>query len=179
MRRSRQLGWLGLVVAVAGCTPNDGSVPRHWLEGSVGEVMDLGFDVVRVLTTDTDVAVSFVRVHPLGSDADAGVGMAAANEDTVFKLAVKLWGDALPTKQHVDLTEQDKAGLQRATCSRDVLNDPRRDFPKLMHGFLQLDQAVAPGAAVHGLFYVTFEDGIEVASGRTVFSTSFDAKVAQ
>lgn len=169
-----------LLLALGACGANDGKTAKYRLEGSVSQVMDLGYDEVRVQPSEEDIAVSFVRVRKLGSTIeDAGSEMAGVSEDYPFKVTVKLWGEPPFGGVRVNLAEVDLNDEQRGKFSRNVLNDPRRDFPRAVRSTLYLDRApTTPGAKIHGDFNVTFENGIEAASGRTVFGT-FDAKVVQ
>jgi hypothetical protein len=171
------------VVGLCGaCGPPPGKPkpPTYRLEGSVGQIMDMGYDEVRILTTEDDLALLFVRKHELRTSLPDG-GMldptsARASEDYPFKIAFALLGSAPPANARVDLAERDPKGNQRGTCTRNVVNDPRTSFPTLLRGTLFLARAPTPGATVRGDFNVTFENGTEPASGRTVF-TSFTAKV--
>jgi hypothetical protein len=163
------------LLALAACGPQDPKVPRHRLEGSLGQVLDLGYDEVRVQLAPEDVSVLFVRVRASDGTADAG---ASTSEDYPFKVAVDLLGAPPFGAVRVDLAEQDEAGVQRGVFSRNVLGDPRREFPAAVRSTLYFDRVPVEGGVVKGDFHVTFEDGIEAASGRTVFG-SFDAKVVQ
>jgi hypothetical protein len=141
--------------------------------------MDLGYDEVRVQLAPQDVSVLFVRVRVSDATADAGVG---TSEDYPFKVAVKLLGAPFGAVR-VDLAEvvqagAGDAGVQRGVFSRNVLGDPRREFPAAVRSTLYFDRVPVEDGVVKGDFHVTFEDGIEAASGRTVFG-SFDAKVVQ
>lgn len=177
--------------AAVACSPPPGQVvpPRFQLEGSLTQLMALGYDECRLrldydpnnpLPTDT-LGIEFVRVRPLsaGTTDDGGTPMMmGASEDMVLKIGYALAGDAPPANQRLDLTFLDQNGISRTTLSRNVLNDPRRTFPPLRVGSLFLDRAPDRVAMniVNGEFNLTFENGIEVASGRTVFGR-FAAKV--
>lgn len=177
------------VGAVACSPPGQAAPPRFQLEGSLTQLMTFGYDECRLRLdydpnnpqpTDT-LGLEFVRVRPLGagSNDDGGMAMmAGASEDMVLKIGYALAGDAPPANQRLDLTFLDQNGLSRTTLSRNVLNDPRRTFPPLRVGSLFLDRAPDRVAmnTVNGEFNLTFENGIEVASGRTVFGR-FSAKV--
>lgn len=177
----RHLLWL--VPALAACGPQDPNKPpaKYRLEGSLTQVMDLGYDLVRVQPSVNDVSVLFVRLRPIGGDSptDGGTTMepAGMSEDYPFKIAFDLRGQPVPTGVRVDLAEEDMNMNQRGACSRNVLNDPRKTFPRLVRGTLFLDRELMPDMPVQGDFNVTFENGIEAASGRTVFVKSFDARV--
>ncbi len=180
---SRRPLWLvsavGLLVyaACGSKTPQ----PKEKLEGSLNELIDLGFDQVRLLKTDNDLSLQFVRKRDFDSTIvlDAGTaaeGTTALNEDYPFVLALALADGEIPVKTRIDLTERSDAGVQRARATRQVLNDPRTAFPEFRIGSIWFDRSVEPNATVTGDFHVTFENGSEFASGRTVFST-FSAKV--
>ncbi len=177
----------GLLVA---CSPAPGkqAPPKFQLEGSLTQLMALGYDEARLrLDYDPDnpqptdtLGIEFVRLRPLGSDTlpDGGMAMVQDSEDMVLKIGYQLAGDAPPANQRLDLTFLDENGLSRTTLSRNVLNDPRRAFPPLRVGSLFLDRRPDRVAmnTVNGEFNLTFENGIEVASGRTIFG-KFSAKV--
>ena len=166
-------------MALACCVPDPDHPPAaHYLAGSVGQVMDLGYDEVRVQLAQEDLALLFVRVHQLTVVGDAGPGQAGTSEDYPFKVGLQLWGRSLDGGTDADLAETTDAGVQRATFNRDVLNDPRKTFPRCRIGGLHLGSTPVPGGTVSGDFHVTFENGIETASGRTVFG-NFTAKVVQ
>lgn len=177
----------GLLVA---CSPAPGkqAPPKFQLEGSLTQLMALGYDEARLrLDYDPDnpqptdtLGIEFVRLRPLGSETlpDGGMAMVQDSEDMVLKIGYQLAGDAPPANQRLDLTFLDENGLSRTTLSRNVLNDPRRAFPPLRVGSLFLDRRPDRVAmnTVNGEFNLTFENGIEVASGRTIFG-KFSAKV--
>jgi hypothetical protein len=182
MTMRRASAWLVVVLLGAACGPRPGepTPPRFVLEGSLGQLMNLGYDEARIrLTTDT-MSVDFVRTRPLGDSTlpDGGMVMAGASEDFVLQVGYLLLGDTAPNNQRIDLTFLDANGASRTTLARNVLNDPRRTFPPLRVGSLFLDRLPDPTAmnTVNGEFNLTFENGIEVASGRTVFGR-FSAKV--
>lgn len=173
--------------ALVGCNSSQPgkTPPKHRLEGSLGQVMDLGYDEVRISETDQDVSVLFVRIFELDDTTSDGgaTGSVGTIEDYPFKLTLALRRQPVPVGVNVDLTEEDNNMNQRGTCSRNVRNDPRKTFPRAIRGelFLERDLISDAGVAadyVAGNFHVTFENGIEAASGRTVFG-NFNAKVEQ
>lgn len=185
----RRLAVLGLVLAGAACSP-PGAVkpPKFQLEGSLSQLMNLGYDEARIrldynpmnpTPTDT-LGIEFIRVRPMGSGVlpDGGMETMGASEDVVLKIGYGLMGDSPPANQRLDLTFLDENGNFRTTLSRNVANDPRTTFPPLRVGSLFLDRAPDRVAmnTVNGEFNLTFQNGIEVASGRTVFG-KFSAKV--
>jgi hypothetical protein len=192
-RAARTLGWALLSLGALGsCTP---PATRYALEGSVTQVMNLGYDSVRVDITDPNrVRISFVRARatdetlPDGGTPDPS--MVAVSEDYPFELTYALVDLTVPVKAEVDLTEAvvidgGVTTQQRGVCSRNVLNDPRKTFPRIKastpgaepSGGLYLDREPVSNGSVSGNFHVTFEDGTEATSGRTVFG-SFNATVS-
>ncbi len=178
----------GLLMACSPASSGKQAPPKFQLEGSLTQLMALGYDEARLRLdydpndpqpTDT-LGIEFVRLRPLGSDTlpDGGMAMVGDSEDMVLKIGYQLAGDAPPANQRLDLTFLDENGLSRTTLSRNVLNDPRRAFPPLRVGSLFLDRQPDRVAmnTVNGEFNLTFENGIEVASGRTIFGR-FSAKV--
>jgi hypothetical protein len=181
--RERHLGaLLAIVMALSACEGDPRKAPPKFrLEGSLGQVMDTGFDEARVGVASTDISITFVRIRPLGSELPADGGnepmMVGTTEDYPLKVAYRLLGD--PVGGRVDLASLDMNGAQRGIASRNVANDPRNVLPLILRGTMSFDRPLDPGTTVNGDFHITFENGIEVASGRTVFSTSFSAKVQQ
>ncbi len=182
-RIAQRSAWV-LLLTVA-CAPNDPTKAppaKYQLEGSTTQLFDLGYDEARILQTDEDVALVFVRKRPLNAILpDGGSAMnnnQGVSEDYPLKVTYALWGDPLPVKKRVDLAEMNMAMQARAVISRDVLNDPRKTYPTVERGTLIFNQTPKPGGTVSGDFNITFTNGVETASGRTVFG-SFSAKVPQ
>lgn len=172
--------WVLAVAFSAACLPADGrrSPPKFRLEGSLTQMMDLGYDEARLISSADDVALLFVRQRPMDESEFDGGSDVSVSEDYPFKVTFALRGEEPPIRVRVDLAEEDAAGKQRGIFSRNVLNDTRRAFPRAIRGTLYLSRSLELDARVGGDFHVTFENGIEPASGRTVFG-SFDAKVMQ
>lgn len=173
------LAILAGALALAACGDPDNPPAKYALEGSLSQLMDLGYDEVRVKVAQDDVGLLFVRLHPLTVVGDAGQGPAATTEDYPFQVGLLRWGASLDGGLVADLAETTDAGVHRATFTRDVVNDPRKTFPPCRIGGLVLDATPVSGRTVSGNVHVTFENGIETASGRTVFVKNFTAKVVQ
>lgn len=172
------LALLSSVLLGAACDDPNKPAPKFHLEGSLTQVMDLGYDEARILLAPEDVSVTFVRKLPLGSGLleDGGMVEVANSENYPVKVAYRFVGEELDGGR-MDLASLDQNGAQRGVVSRNVQNDPRTTFPPILRGTLFFKQPLVVNALVDGDFHVTFENGIEAASGRTVFSTSFQARV--
>ena len=160
-----------------GCGSGTIPPPKHYLEGSLSVVMDLGWDNAFIDTTTDEVAVRFVR-HK------------GATDDTPFKIVWAQAGQALNTPATLDLGEArpDDASRQRGIVSRNVLDDPRRVFPLMVVGppcdamgcrgpsKMSFVDKIKPDSKVRGQFNITFVNGVDFANGRTVYGP-FTAKV--
>jgi hypothetical protein len=183
--RPRTVLSIGLLAVMASACDVDPKNPpvKFRLEGSLGQVMDVGYDEARILVAPEDVSLLFVRIRPLAAVdlPDGGVNsdpmMMGTTEDYPIKLAYRLLGEPQPAKGRFDLASLDDKGAQRGVVSRNVSNDPRNTLPLIVRGTISFDRDLAPDAVVTGDFNVTFENGTEAASGRTVFSTHYTAKV--
>jgi hypothetical protein len=145
----------------------NGSGAKHFLEGSLSTMMDLGYDEARFESTGEDFAVRFIRKK------------SEAQEDTPLKVTYALL-DELPFEVPIlsfDLTEDRPGGeSQRAVLSRNVLNDPRNLFPRIQRGTLKFSKVPTPDSRVSGELNATFENGTDPSSGTTVFG-KFEAIV--
>ena len=186
---TRQLDGLNLaaalftVVVLSACEGDPRKTPPKFrLEGSLGQVMDTGFDEARVGVASTDISITFVRIRPLGSEVPTDGGnvpqMVGTTEDYPLKVSYRLLDEPV-SGGRIELASLDMNGAQRGIASRNVANDPRNVLPLILRGTLHFDRPLDPGVTVNGDFHITFENGIEAASGRTVFATSFSAKVQQ
>lgn len=166
-----------LVVLGSACGDPSKMPPKFRLEGSLTQVMDLNYDEARILIAPNDVSLQFVRIKKLESlDPDAGNQMQGVSEDYPLKIAYLLNGDPAPMGGRIDLAEPLGNG-QRGVFSRNVQGDPRNTFPPIIRGTISFDKPVVPASiTISGDFHITFENGAEVASGRTVFS-NYTAKV--
>ena len=184
LRRSAHvLALTGLALVVSACDYDPKNPPpKSRLEGSLTQVMDLGYDEARILFAPDDISLLFVRIRPLGSTPtpDAGeemMEMTGTSEEYPLRIAYRFIGEDLPTGGTLDLTAVDENGLARGVVSRNVTNDPRNVFPKIVRGKMIFDRRLVAGTTVTGSFHITFENGTEVASGRTVFSNKYSAEV--
>ncbi len=184
---TRRAGLSSLIFVLAACAVGSGCntdskipPPKFRLEGSLTQVMDLSYDEARILVAPSDISLTFVRIKPLGSieEPDGGMQnqMMGVSEDYPIKIAYQLDGEGLDGGR-LDLASLDSNGSPRGVISRNVQDDPRNTFPTILRGTLIFNQALTERAVVTGDFNITFENGTEVASGRTVFSKAFTAQV--
>jgi len=180
--RPSQLGLGAALCALCACQPGDPNAPpppKYRLEGSLTQLMSLGYDEARIEGTSQDIALTFVRAIPLDTTLPDGgqAGMGGVSEDYPLKITYRYEDNdgGVPAASTVDLAEVYQ-GAQRGVLSRNVLQDPRKSFPDMLRGELYFDRFPAQGEKVRGNFHVTFENGIEEASGRTVFG-DFQATV--
>jgi hypothetical protein len=146
--------------------------PKYQLEGSLYEIMGIGYDEASLEEASDTIAVRFVR--KVTNRLDGGT----AQENTVFKVGYRFAGGEVAQRGvPLDLALDAGSGQQRGSFTRDVFNDPRKLFPPAERGALTFDDLPDAGRSmVRGKFNVTFVNGKEPASGRTVFG-SFEAKV--
>ncbi len=182
LARTLSLAAIALAVGAASSCA-DPRAAKYRLEGSLGQLMDLGYDEARLQLGPDDLSILFVRIHPLdtlGPNDGGSTNMMVGNsEDYPFKVSVALLGQGPFGGSRVDLTMTDGNGNPVSTFSRDVLNDPNKAFPKASRATLFLNKVPVVDQTVTGDFNVTFAEGVEVASGRTVFSKGFSAKVIE
>ncbi|MBI3181901.1 MAG: hypothetical protein HYZ28_07130 [Myxococcales bacterium] len=160
-RSSAGLVTAGVCFAALGCGPQDG--PKYRLEGSLGVLLDLRYDFAQVEMSIEQVAVVFARNREEG-------------QDTAMKVTANLLGAAVEADSPLDLAEITPSGAQRGVISRNVFEDPRKTFPKLQRGRLVFRRSPISGETVPGEVSFTFENGTDLASGRTVFG-KFEASV--
>jgi hypothetical protein len=172
----------GLVVLL--CAACNGDGPAYALQGSLSEEMDLGYDEAVLTYSGNQFAVNFNRKKGMGFDTVMQVGVAL---DT---------GEQLKGGITWDLAQVLSNGMPRGTISRNVLDDPRTTFPPFrnttecteMHltdgGHIGMSCAEITidnvpkensGLPAGGSVHITFANGVEFASGRTVFG-DFQAK---
>ena len=99
------------------------------------------------------------------------------SEDYPLKVAYRLLGEP-PSRWAGRSGGARQNGTQRGVLSRNV--SQRSAQHAAAHHAGHDVRSIGPldrDAVVSGDFHVTFENGIEAASGRTAFSTSFSARV--
>jgi hypothetical protein len=169
---------LPLAVLVAAVTVACG---QSKIEGSLGALIDLTYQDVKLGFAGAQVAVTWSRPNGTGTDA-------------VLIVSEKLDGLSVYTGDYVDLAQilpdfalldaglLDPDGgtvlepdggavpLQRGLVTRDVFNDPRHDFPGISNGFMVLYNVPGDaGTTVRGSFSVTFDRCVDFGCGRTAF----------
>ncbi|WP_224242086.1 hypothetical protein [Hyalangium gracile] len=151
-------------LALAGLLTGCGQGPH--LEGSVTPLLDLHYEKAEALADEDEASVRFLTAQGSG-------------ENTILKVAARLDRLQLTPGTPIDLAEllgEEEDAPQRGTVSRSVLDEPARDFPRILRGTLTFDGALTPAAKVPGSFHVTFVNGTDVYSGRTIFGR-FEATV--
>ena len=146
------------------------------IEGSLQEILDLTYQDIKLGFAGDQIAVRWTRPRVTG-------------QDTVLEVSEKLDGLTVRTGDYVDLAAPlpdfalndggvdggdllPDGGLvdqQRGLVTRDVFNDPRKDFPLISDGFMVLYDVPRDGGTVHGSFSVTFQRCVDFGCGRTVF----------
>lgn len=136
------------------------------LEGSVTSLLDLRYETAEAQANEEEASVRFLTVQ-------------GAGENTILKVAARLDDLTLAPGLKIDLAEllgETPDSPQRGAVSRSVLDEPQREFPRLLRGGLTFDQALTPQTKVSGELHVTFVNGTDVYSGRTIFGR-FEATV--
>ena len=173
---------LGVVlVSLSGCS---GGGPAQTLQGSLSDEMDLGYDEAVLMYSGSQFSISFNRKKGMGFDTVLQIGVTLAAMEQL-KGGIT-W----------DLAQVLPNGMPRGTISRNVLDDPRTTFPPFRNttdctethladgghegmscAELTVDNVPQEGQNLlaGGDFHLTFSNGVEFASGRTVFGT-FAAK---
>lgn len=158
------------LLALLSCgNPN---APKARLEGSLGTVMDFGYDEVELAYSPTEFTTNFRRKKGMGFDTILSV--TARIEQTPFPDGGMERFTGGPTWNLPDVLT---SGLPRGAVSRNVLDDPRTMFPPIRIGEIHYQNVPEQGQGITaaGDFHITFENGVEFASGKTVFSTGFQA----
>ena len=137
------------------------------IEGSVAPLLDLHYEKAEALADTAEASVRFIT--PQGS-----------GENTILKVTARLDNLELKPGTEIDLSEllgkDPESSPQRGTVTRAVQDEPDRAFPRILRGGLTFDKAIAPSAKVPGSFHVTFVNGTDVYSGRTLYGR-FEATV--
>ncbi|HYI02606.1 hypothetical protein [Hyalangium sp.] len=136
------------------------------LEGSVTPLLDLRYETAQAGADEDEASVRFLTLQ-------------GAGENTILKVAARLDDLQLAPGVAIDLAEllgEEPDSPQRGAVSRSVLDEPTREFPRLLRGGLTFDKPLTAGAKVPGEFHVTFVNGTDVYSGRTIFGR-FEATV--
>jgi hypothetical protein len=157
------------------CQGGDGKGSRLRLEGSLSQVMNVGFDSARIFVSPKDVALEFIRQRRVDGLDGSVVDPTGVNEDTTLSIAFPWTGGRISGGTRIDLNPTD-GGTTQGVCTRNVFGDPRRTFPTVVRGSIFFGGSLEPGSTVRGDFNVTFDNGVEAASGRTAFS-SYEATV--
>jgi hypothetical protein len=150
---------------LAGCSPQG-------LQGSLSVILDLTYQSSDLAIANDQASLRFLRATPNGGDAGGGVGA----QDLVLKVTTTLSGQPLVPHTYFDLAELLPNGAQRGQLSRNITGEPPPAFPLINRGDFYVRGTPKKGDNVSGYFTITFQEGIQEASGRTVYG-SFSAKV--
>lgn len=129
------------------------------LDGSISEAFDLSFSSMRIVQSENALQIDYLR---------------SEGHELVIRLVVVTEG--LDLTQEVELGGEYKAGHARATVSRAVDGEPVRVLPPVAKGVFELDGAPQIGKQLGGSFNLSFGQGGDVGSGRTL-SGRFSATV--
>lgn len=126
------------------------------VEGSVGELLDLNYEQAEARLSQDELSVRFTVTQGTG-------------QDTILKVTARLKDLTFVSGTPIDLAESLVDGGQRGSVDRSVLDEPSRPFPAIARGSLLVQGTPTAGATVTGEFNVTFVNGTDVYSGRTLF----------
>ncbi|WP_228556725.1 hypothetical protein [Myxococcus sp. AB025B] len=151
-----------LVAGLCACGDEGGR-----LEGSVSPLLDLRYTRSEAVLAEGELSINFVKPQ--------GPGV-----NTLLKVSARV-GDMIPEGYtgglDINLAEVLEGGAQRGAIGRSVLDEPARVFPPLERGSLVVQRIpTAQGQRISGEFHVTFVNGTDIYSGRTIFG-SFEATV--
>ena len=149
-RESSRAATVLLATVFLACSPG----PR--VEGSVAELLDLTYEQAEARLSPEELSVRFTTQQGSG-------------ENTVLKVTARLKDHTFVSGTPIDLAETLVDGGQRGSVDRSVLDEPPRPFPAIARGSLLVRGTPTPGARVTGEFNVTFVNGTDVYSGRTLF----------
>lgn len=133
------------------------------LDGSLGEVVSLDYLGAELSHTEEQLSLHFLTAGKAG-------------DDTVLRVLVNVAGIPLTAPTRIDLAEAMPAGGQRGFVTRKVYEDTREVLPELARGYLLLRSTPQPNQTLKGELSLTFVQGSDWGSGRTVFG-SFEALV--
>lgn len=139
-----------LVLLLAGC----GGVGP--LDGSLGDLLDLGYTKSTLELTDASLALRFLKAR-------------GEHWDTVLKVSVNVSDGAVRAGSSFDLAEELASSGQRGRVTRNVYQDDHTAFPALLRGSLVVKSDPTTAATVQGEVSVSFVQGSDFASGRAVF----------
>lgn len=151
--------WPAAVLAASGaavlcaCGPGERA-----LQGSLSEVLDLRFNAADVVQSDRELSLRFLWKE-------------GTTEDVVLRVTASTLGTSVDAQKTLDLAEEDPSGRQRGRVTRLVQDDPLTTLPPLRRGGLTFQRSLIPGQTVPGELHITFAQGTDLASGRTVFGT--------
>lgn len=129
------------------------------LDGSISEAFDLSFSSMRIVQSENALQIDYLR---------------SEGHEVVIRLVVVTEG--LDFSKEVQLGGEYRPGHARATVSRAVDGEPVRVLPPVSKGSLKLDHAPEIGKDLGGTFNLSFGQGGDVGSGRTL-SGRFSAAV--
>lgn len=113
------------------------------------------------------VAIGFLVRPVTGGDPFMGQG----GEPSIWE------EEGVPDRVAINLAQENQIGAQRGTYSHVDPGPPEKEtqLPRAARAELYFDRPLEEGRPVSGKFHVTFQKGVEPASGRTVYG-SFDIK---
>jgi hypothetical protein len=135
----------------------------HTLEGSLSTVMDLGYDESEMTYSDTEFTISF-KIRRGNRNMSCSM---SSNCDTVASVTTRLEQVPYPDGG-MDLLRGSKTW---------GLTEDLTMFPTIRIGEMHIGNVPRAGLTAAGNFHVTFTNGVEFASGKTLFTDRFDAKV--
>jgi hypothetical protein len=167
----RRAAWVvgPVLLAVVACGPKV-------VEGSLGEVLDLTYQDIKLSFSGPQVAVRWTRPRGAGQDEVIAVSEKFDGLNVYTGTYVNLAEILEPTDGGMIDLDAGTTLAQRGLVTRDVFNDPRKSFPSIGEGFMVLYDVPRDGGTVSGSFSVTFSRCVEFGCGRTLFG-DFKAKV--
>ncbi|MBI5543446.1 MAG: hypothetical protein HY901_06125 [Deltaproteobacteria bacterium] len=138
-----------------------GSCSGPSLDGSLSEAFDLSFSSMLIRRSEKALQLSYLK---------------SEGREVVVAVTVATEGLGLKPGARVELGGEYAPGHPRTVVSRAVDGEPVRTLPPVLKGTLTVDQLPTSGSTVTGDFSVSFGEGGDVGSGRTLFG-NFSAKV--